>query len=59
MIVAIPYIATRREARHVRRARFLKIGSAVAIAAGATALAYLYVPDPEILLDKALKILLG
>jgi len=59
MIVAIPYIATRKEVRHVRRARFMKIGSAAALAAGAIALAYLYVPDPEILLDKALKALLG
>jgi uncharacterized protein involved in exopolysaccharide biosynthesis len=59
MIVAIPYIATRKEVRHVRRARFMKIGSAAALAAGAIALAYFYVPDPEILLDKALKALLG
>ncbi|MGN6591128.1 MAG: GumC family protein [Sphingomicrobium sp.] len=59
MIVAIPYIATRKEVRHVRRARFMKIGSAAALAAGAIAIAYFYVPDPEILLDKALKALLG
>jgi uncharacterized protein involved in exopolysaccharide biosynthesis len=59
IIVAIPYITTRRETRNVRRGRYLKLSSAAAVAAGAIALAYLYVPDPEILLDKALKALLG
>lgn len=59
MIVAIPYIATRKEVRSVRRGRILKLGSAAALAAGAIAFAYFYVPDPEILLDKALKAVLG
>jgi uncharacterized protein involved in exopolysaccharide biosynthesis len=59
MIVAIPYIATRKETRNRRRSRLLKLGTAGALAAGAIAFAYFYVPDPEILLDKALKALLG
>lgn len=59
MIVAIPYIATRKETRNRRRSRVIKFGTAAALAAGAIAFAYFYVPDPEILLDKALKALLG
>ncbi len=59
MIVALPYIATRKETRNRRRSRILKLGTAGALAAGAIAFAYFYVPDPEILLDKALKALLG